>query len=58
MNRKTKLTSVNVDIRTHKEFKKIAIESELSFQKFVNISLHSYVNDRGFRSLIENKIED
>ena len=47
-----KLTSVNVDKNYHKKFKILCIKENITFQKLVNISLEKYVNDKGYRSSI------
>ena len=53
--KKTKLTSVNVNHKNRKAFKKIAIDEEITFQKLVNISLEMYVNDDRFRKMINKR---
>ena len=53
--KKTKLTSVNVNHQNRKEFKKIAIDEEITFQKLVNIALEMYVNDDRFRKMINKR---
>ena len=53
--KKTKLTSVNVNHKNRKAFKKIAIDEEITFQKLVNIALEMYVNDNRFRKMINKR---
>ena len=53
--RENKLTSVNVNDNNRKQFKKIAIDEEITFQKLVNIALELYICDKSFRSLIKEK---
>ncbi len=49
---KTKLTSVNICDNNRKNFKKLAIDENITFQKLVNISLELYLHDVKFRKLI------
>ncbi len=53
--RETKLTSVNVNDNVRKEFKKIAIDEDITFQKLVNIALELYTTDEKFRSVINKR---
>ena len=53
--KKTKLTSVNVNHQNRKEFKKIAIDEEITFQRLVNIALELYVSDDKFRKIINKR---
>ncbi len=52
---RTKLTSVNVDKRNHRQFKIMCIEHNITFQLLVNKCIEMYVNDIEFRKLINNK---
>ena len=51
-NTKTKLTSVNICNKNRVNFKKLAIDEDITFQKLVNISLDLYLNDTKFRRII------
>ena len=53
--RETKLTSVNVNDNIRKEFKKIAIDEDITFQKLVNIALELYTTDEKFRKTINKR---
>ncbi len=53
--RETKLTSVNVNDNIRKEFKKIAIDEDITFQKLVNIALELYTKDEQFRKTINKR---
>jgi hypothetical protein len=55
MKYKTKLTSVNVNDKNRKQFKKLAIDDDMTFQRLVNIALELYIQDKGFRTLIKDK---
>ena len=55
MDRKTQLTSVNVDRETHREFKILCIKENITFQLLVNAAVKLYINDKQFRKLINNK---
>jgi len=50
-----KLTSVNVNDNVRKEFKKLAIDENITFQKLVNISLELYISDPKFRKEINRR---
>jgi len=50
-----KLTSVNVNDNNRKEFKKLAIDEEITFQKLVNIALELYITDVKFRKQINKR---
>lgn len=50
-----KLTSVNVNDNNRKEFKKLAIDEEITFQKLVNIALEMYITDLKFRREINKR---
>ena len=50
-----KLTSVNVNDNNRKEFKKLAIDEEITFQKLVNIALELYITDVKFRRQINKR---
>ena len=53
--RENKLTSVNVNDNNRKQFKKIAIDEEITFQKLVNIALELYITDVKFRREINKR---
>ena len=53
--RETKLTSVNVNDNVRKEFKKIAIDEDITFQRLVNIALELYTTDEKFRKVINKR---
>lgn len=53
--RENKLTSVNVNDNNRKEFKKLAIDEDITFQKLVNIALELYITDAKFRSQINKR---
>ena len=53
--RETKLTSVNVNDNIRKEFKKIAIDDDITIQKLVNIALELYTKDEQFRKTINKR---
>lgn len=55
MDRKTQLTSVNVDRETHREFKILCIKENITFQRLVNAAVKLYIDDKKFRKLINNK---
>ena len=55
MNKKTKLTSVNVNTKNHKQFKIACIANGITFQKLVNVAIDLYLNDKQFRDTIDNK---
>ena len=50
----TKLTSVNVNKKNHREFKMACIANGITFQKLVNIAIDLYLNDKEFRNKINN----
>jgi hypothetical protein len=50
-----KLTSVTVNDNNRKEFKKLAIDEDITFQKLVNITLELYVTDIKFRREINKR---
>ena len=50
--KENKLTSVNVNDNNRKEFKKLAIDEDITFQKLVNIALELYITDVKFRKAI------
>lgn len=50
-----KLTSVNVNDNMRKEFKKLAIDENITFQKLVNVALELYITDPKFRKEINNR---
>ena len=50
-----KLTSVNVNDNNRKEFKKLAIDEDITFQKLVNIALELYITDVKFRRQINKR---
>ena len=47
--KENKLTSVNVNDNNRKEFKKLAIDEDITFQKLVNLTLKMYIKDKDFR---------
>ena len=49
MDRKTQLTSVNVDRETHREFKILCIKENITFQRLVNKAVRLYISDKEFR---------
>ena len=51
----SKLTSVNVHDNIRNEFKKIAIDEDITFQKLVNIALELYTKDEQFRKTINKR---
>jgi len=53
--RETKLTSVNVNDNVRKQFKKIAIDEDITFQRLVNIALELYTTDEKFRKVINKR---
>ncbi len=53
--KENKLTSVNVNDNNRKEFKKIAIDEDITFQKLVNIALELYISDVNFRRAINKR---
>ncbi len=53
--KENKLTSVNVNDNNRKEFKKLAIDEEITFQKLVNIALELYITDVKFRRQINKR---
>jgi len=53
--RENKLTSVTVNDNNRKEFKKLAIDEEITFQKLVNIALELYITDVKFRKQINKR---
>ncbi len=53
--KENKLTSVNVNDNNRKEFKKLAIDEEITFQKLVNIALELYITDVKFRKAINKR---
>ncbi len=53
--KENKLTSVNVNDNNRKEFKKIAIDEDITFQKLVNIALELYITDVNFRKAINKR---
>ena len=53
--RENKLTSVNVNDNNRKQFKKLAIDEEITFQKLVNIALELYITDAKFRKEINKR---
>jgi len=55
MNKKTHLTSVNVDREIHREFKILCIKENITFQKVVNTTIKLYLTDKKFRKIINNK---
>ena len=50
-----KLTSVTVNDNNRKEFKKLAIDEDITFQKLVNITLELYITDIKFRREINKR---
>ena len=50
-----KLTSVTVNDNNRKEFKKLAIDEDITFQKLVNIALELYITDIKFRREINKR---
>ena len=55
MNKNTKLTSVNVNTKNHRNFKMACITNGITFQKLVNIAIEMYLNDDNFKKMIDNK---
>jgi hypothetical protein len=53
--KENKLTSVNINDNNRKEFKKLAIDEEITFQKLVNIALELYITDVKFRRQINKR---
>ena len=53
--KENKLTSVNVNDYNRKEFKKLAIDEDITFQKLVNIALELYITDVKFRKAINKR---
>ena len=53
--KENKLTSVNVNDNNRKQFKKLAIDEEITFQKLVNIALELYITDVKFRRQINKR---
>ncbi len=53
--KENKLTSVNVNDNNRKEFKKLAIDEDITFQKLVNIALELYITDVKFRRQINKR---
>ena len=53
--RENKLTSVNVNDNYRKQFKKLAVDEEITFQKLVNIALELYITDDKFRKQINKR---
>jgi hypothetical protein len=49
----TKLTSVKVLKKNYTEFKKTTLNSDITFQKFVNRAIELYLTNDEFRSKIE-----
>ena len=56
--KENKLTSVNVNDNNRKEFKKLAIDEDITFQKLVNIALELYITDVKFRKAINKRDEN
>lgn len=50
----TKITAIKLLKNVYSQFKKISFDSNLSFQKLVNRSMHKYVEDEDFRNEINN----
>ena len=44
----TKLTSINIDAHLYKQFKRKAIESDISFKDFVTEALHKFVSSSDY----------
>jgi len=55
MDRKTQLTSVNIDKEIHREFKILCIKENITFQHLVNNAIRLYLTDKKFRKVINNK---
>ncbi len=49
----TKLTSVKVLKKNYTEFKKTTLNSDITFQKFVNRAIELYLTNDDFRNKIE-----
>lgn len=49
----TKLTSVKVLKKNYTEFKKTTLNSDITFQKFVNRAIELYLTNDEFRNKIE-----
>lgn len=49
----TKLTSVKVLKKNYTEFKKTTLNSDITFQKFVNRAIELYLTNEEFRNKIE-----
>ena len=50
----TKLTTVKIVREVYAEFKRISFDSNITFQKLVNRSLHKYINDTNYKDEINN----
>tara|TARA_Y100001978_G_C23328303_1_gene261668 strand:+ start:25 stop:288 length:264 start_codon:yes stop_codon:yes gene_type:complete len=50
----TKLTTVKIVREVYAEFKRISFDSNITFQKLVNRSLHKYINDTDYKDEINN----
>lgn len=53
-NPETKITAIKLLKNVYSQFKKISFDSNLSFQKLVNRSMHKYIEDADFRNEINN----
>ena len=51
--KKTKLTSVKIDVAVQNKFKYICLENEMNFQKLVNRCLILYIEDNEFKKKID-----
>jgi len=53
-----KLTSVKVDIDSWNDFKKLSIDEKITFRQLVQISIAQFINDKGFRNIIKEKVTE
>ena len=51
--KKTKLTSVKIDVIAQNKFKYICLENEMNFQKLVNRCLVLYIEDKDLKKQID-----
>ena len=53
--KKTKLTSIKILEGLYQDFKISIVNSSMTFQKLANRSIYLYLNDNGFREILDTE---